>query len=80
MLSRTCASLKLIERILKRVSVIFIGPWIADIHIHHQPVDRLRRGLFDDLTMRRHGCGWLGLKSPLRLWHVLVSRPCVDLE
>jgi hypothetical protein len=43
-------SLKLIKRVSKRVSVIFIiRAWIADIHIHHQSLDRLACGLFDGL-------------------------------
>jgi hypothetical protein len=36
----------LIERISKRVSVVFIGPWIADIHSHHQSLDRMRVASF----------------------------------
>jgi len=45
--------LKLIKRVSKGVSVIFvIRRWIADIHIHHQPLDRLARGPFDSLKIK----------------------------
>jgi hypothetical protein len=56
-------SLKLIKRVSKMVSVIFIiRAWIADIHIHHQPLDRLAFGPFDSLKINGRGCGLVALR------------------
>ena len=62
---RTCASQNLIKRVFKKVFVVFVIPWIADIPIRHHSINRLVQHHFDGFAIDEPSMGEAGLISEI---------------